>query len=92
MFAWLPLVASMVSVLAVASGQPEELPAIGKKSGPEVSSARLCIYFSFLIKYLSQINTKNSTNNSGKRPWNGIGLRSSDGHWTSREVAHQSRK
>ena len=48
MFAWLPLVASMASVLAVASGQPEELPAIGKKSGPEVSAERLFIYFSFL--------------------------------------------
>ena len=52
MFAWLPLVASMAGVLAVASGQPEELSAIGKKSGPEVSAERLCIYFSFLIRIL----------------------------------------
>ena len=51
-FAWLPLVASMSGVLAVASGQPEKLPAIGKKSGPEVSAERLCIYFSFLIRIL----------------------------------------
>ena len=52
MFAWLPLVASMAGVLAVASGRPEELPAIGKKSGLEVSAERLCIYFSILIKIL----------------------------------------
>ena len=52
MFAWLPLVASMASFFAVASGQPEELPAIGKKSGLEVSAERLCIYFSFLIRRL----------------------------------------
>ena len=56
MFAWLPLVASMAGVLAVASGQREELPAIGKKSELEVSAERLCIYFSILIKILVSNN------------------------------------
>ena len=45
MFAWLFLLASLANVFAVASGQPEERPAIGKISGAEVSDDKLCIFF-----------------------------------------------
>ena len=48
MFAWLFLLASLANIFAVASGQLEEQPAIGKISGAEVGDDRLCIFFSLL--------------------------------------------
>ena len=58
MFAWLPLLASLANLFAVASGQPEEPPAIVKKSMPEVSVWLFCINFfnHTWLKYLSQAN------------------------------------
>ena len=55
MIAWLPLLAAMAIVFTVASGQPEELPAIGDISGSEVSAEELCIFLFYLIKILVSI-------------------------------------
>ena len=44
-FAWLSLLASLANRFDVASGQPEELLAIGKMPGAEVSFEQLYLIF-----------------------------------------------
>ena len=53
MFAWLPLLASLANLFALASGQPEEARAILKMPIAEVSVLLLCINFPNLGNYLN---------------------------------------